>query len=72
MASSEFATVKKNNRVRSNTIAGSYLSMASDWEIGIKSGMRKIGLLVPYTTFLDTGIAVQLFTFAANRESHRQ
>ena len=33
-----------------------YLSMASVWEIGIKSGLRKIGLSVPYATFLDTAI----------------
>lgn len=33
-----------------------YLSMASIWEIGIKSGVGKMGLSVPYATFLDTAI----------------
>ena len=33
-----------------------YLSMASVWEIGIKSGIGKMGLHVPYATFLDTAI----------------
>jgi hypothetical protein len=33
-----------------------YLSMASIWEIGIKSGLDKLGLSVPYATFLDTAI----------------
>ena len=33
-----------------------YLSMASVWEIGIKSGLGKLGLSVPYATFLDTAI----------------
>jgi len=33
-----------------------YLSMASIWEIGIKSGIGKMGLSVPYATFLDTAI----------------
>src|SRR5207244_62502 len=33
-----------------------YLSMASIWEIGIKSGLGKMGLSVPYATFLDTAI----------------
>ena len=33
-----------------------YLSMASIWEIGIKSGSGKLGLSVPYEMFLDTAI----------------
>ena len=33
-----------------------YLSLASIWEIGIKSGLGKMGLSVPYATFLDTAI----------------
>ncbi len=33
-----------------------YLSMASIWEIGIKSGLGKLGLSVPYEMFLDTAI----------------
>lgn len=33
-----------------------YLSMASVWEIAIKSGMGKVGLAVPFATFLDTAI----------------
>ena len=33
-----------------------YLSMASVWEIAIKSGLRKMGLTVPYATFLRTAI----------------
>lgn len=33
-----------------------YLSMASIWEIGIKSGLGKMGLSVPYEKFLDTAI----------------
>lgn len=33
-----------------------YLSIASIWEIGIKSGLGKMGLSVPYTKFLDTAI----------------
>jgi PIN domain nuclease of toxin-antitoxin system len=33
-----------------------YLSMASIWEIGIKSGLGKMGLSVPYATFLDAAI----------------
>ena len=33
-----------------------YLSMASIWEIGIKSGIGKMELSVPYSTFLDTAI----------------
>jgi len=33
-----------------------YLSMASIWEIGIKSGLGKMGLSVPYQTFLNTAI----------------
>ena len=32
------------------------LSMASIWEIGIKSGLGKMGLSVPYATFLDRAI----------------
>ena len=32
------------------------LSMASIWEIGIKTGMGKLGLSVPYGTFLTTAI----------------
>jgi PIN domain nuclease of toxin-antitoxin system len=34
-----------------------YLSMASIWEIGIKSGIGKLGLSVPYQLFLDTAIS---------------
>lgn len=33
-----------------------YLSMASIWEIGIKSGLGKMGLAVPFATFLNTAI----------------
>jgi PIN domain nuclease of toxin-antitoxin system len=33
-----------------------YLSMASVWEIGIKVGLKKMGLSVPYATFLATAI----------------
>ena len=33
-----------------------HLSMASIWEIGIKSGLGKMGLSVPYATFLNTAI----------------
>jgi PIN domain nuclease of toxin-antitoxin system len=33
-----------------------YLSMASVWEIGIKSGLKKMGLSVPYATFLSTAV----------------
>ena len=33
-----------------------YLSMSSIWEIGIKSGLGKLGLAVPFSTFLDTAI----------------
>jgi PIN domain nuclease of toxin-antitoxin system len=33
-----------------------YLSMASIWEIGIKSGLGKMGLSVPYEKFLDTAV----------------
>lgn len=33
-----------------------FLSMASIWEIGIKSGLGKMGLSVPYEKFLDTAI----------------
>lgn len=32
------------------------LSMSSIWEIGIKSGLGKLGLAVPFSTFLDTAI----------------
>jgi PIN domain nuclease of toxin-antitoxin system len=32
------------------------LSMASVWEIGIKSGLKKMGLSVPYATFLSTAL----------------
>jgi PIN domain nuclease of toxin-antitoxin system len=34
-----------------------YLSMASVWEIGIKCGLGKLVLSVPYATFLETAIA---------------
>jgi PIN domain nuclease of toxin-antitoxin system len=34
-----------------------YLSMASVWEIGIKCGLGKLVLLVPYVVFLETAIA---------------
>jgi PIN domain nuclease of toxin-antitoxin system len=34
-----------------------YLSVASIWEIGIKSGLGKVGLSVPYATFLDAAIS---------------
>lgn len=34
-----------------------YLSMASIWEISIKSGIGKIGFSVPFATFLDTAIS---------------
>jgi PIN domain nuclease of toxin-antitoxin system len=33
-----------------------HLSMASVWEIGIKSGLKKMGLSVPYATFLSTAV----------------
>lgn len=33
-----------------------YLSISSVWEIGIKSGLGKLGLAVPFSTFLDTAI----------------
>ena len=33
-----------------------FLSMASVWEIGIKSGLKKMGLSVPYATFLSTAV----------------
>src|SRR5690349_8856286 len=33
-----------------------HLSMASIWEISIKVGLKKIGLSVPFTTFLATAI----------------
>jgi PIN domain nuclease of toxin-antitoxin system len=33
-----------------------YLSMASVWEIAIKSGLGKLGLSVPYSMFLDAAI----------------
>ncbi len=33
-----------------------YLSMASIWEIGIKVGLRKMGLTVPFATFLTTAV----------------
>ena len=33
-----------------------YLSMASIWEIAIKTGLGKLALTVPYSTFLDTAI----------------
>jgi PIN domain nuclease of toxin-antitoxin system len=34
-----------------------HLSMASVWEIGIKSGLGKLGLSVPLATFMDTAIS---------------
>ena len=33
-----------------------HLSMASIWEIGIKAGLNKIGLSVPFATFLDAAL----------------
>ena len=33
-----------------------HLSMASVWEIGIKSGLKKMGLSVPYAKFLSTAV----------------
>jgi PIN domain nuclease of toxin-antitoxin system len=33
-----------------------YLSMVSIWEIGIKSGMGKLGLNVPYSSYLETAV----------------
>ena len=33
-----------------------HLRKASVWEIGIKSGTRKLGLTVPYQTFMKTAI----------------
>lgn len=33
-----------------------FLSMASIWEIAIKSGMSKLGLSVPFAKFLETAI----------------
>jgi len=33
-----------------------YLSMASIWESGIKSGLGKLGLSVPFEKFLETAI----------------
>lgn len=33
-----------------------FLSISSVWEIGIKSGLGKLGLAVPFSTFLDTAI----------------
>ena len=36
-----------------------YLSMASVWEIGIKVGLKKMGLSVPFATFLATAVATK-------------
>lgn len=33
-----------------------HLSMASIWEIGIKVGLKKMGLAVPFATFLTTAV----------------
>jgi PIN domain nuclease of toxin-antitoxin system len=33
-----------------------YLSMASIWEIGLKVGLKKMGLSVPFATFLATAM----------------
>lgn len=33
-----------------------HLSMASVWEIGIKVGLKKMGLSVPFATFLATAV----------------
>jgi PIN domain nuclease of toxin-antitoxin system len=33
-----------------------HLSMASVWEIGIKVGLKKMGLSVPFATFLTTAV----------------
>lgn len=33
-----------------------HLSMASIWEIGIKAGLKKMGLSVPFATFLETAV----------------
>ena len=33
-----------------------HMSMASVWEIGIKVGLKKLGLSVPFATFLDTAV----------------
>jgi PIN domain nuclease of toxin-antitoxin system len=33
-----------------------HLSMASIWEIGIKVGLKKMGLSVPFATFLETAV----------------
>ena len=33
-----------------------YLSLSSIWEIGIKSGLGKLGLAVPFSTFMDKAI----------------
>lgn len=33
-----------------------HLSMASIWEIAIKVGLKKLGLSVPFTTFLATAV----------------
>lgn len=33
-----------------------HLSMASIWEIGIKVGLKKMGLSVPFATFLATAV----------------
>ena len=33
-----------------------YLSMASVWEISIKVGLKKMGLSVPFATFLATAV----------------
>jgi PIN domain nuclease of toxin-antitoxin system len=34
-----------------------HLSMASVWEIGIKVGLKKMGLSVPFSTFLTTAVS---------------